>query len=122
MEWGWGVREGGGLEVDTSFASRRVTRVLEQIIAERGVPQAIRCDNGPEFTSRHFLVWCVEPGGSRSSTFSPGASFYCLDLCMIEAQVQTPNQLPDQTRAMIFVDQLFDIDAAQNQLLAVDRG
>jgi putative transposase len=29
-------------------------------MAERGVPGAIRCDNGPEFTSRHFLAWCVE--------------------------------------------------------------
>jgi len=48
------------LEVDTSFASRRVTRVLEQIVAERGRPLAIRCDNGPELTSRHFLAWCFE--------------------------------------------------------------
>ena len=48
------------LEVDTSFASRRVTRELDKVVAERGVPQAIRCDNGPEFTSRHFLAWCVE--------------------------------------------------------------
>ena len=48
------------LEVDTSMGSRRVTRVLEGIIAERGVPQAIRSDNGPEFTSRHFLGWCTE--------------------------------------------------------------
>ena len=54
------TRECLALEVDTSFASRRVTRVLEQIIAERGVPLAIRCDNGPELTSRHFLAWCVE--------------------------------------------------------------
>jgi len=28
--------------------------------AERGTPGAIRCDNGPELTSRHFLAWCVE--------------------------------------------------------------
>src|SRR6266481_3318219 len=54
------TRECLALEVDTSFASRRVTRVLEQIVAERGQPQAIRCDNGPELTSRHFLAWCVE--------------------------------------------------------------
>jgi len=54
------TRECLALEVDTSFASRRVTRVLETIIAERGVPQAIRCDNGPELTSRHFLAWCIE--------------------------------------------------------------
>jgi putative transposase len=54
------TRECLALEVDTSFASRRVTRVLEQIAAQRGQPQAIRCDNGPELTSRHFLAWCVE--------------------------------------------------------------
>ena len=54
------TRECLALEVDTSFASRRATRVLEAIIAERGVPQAIRCDNRPELTSRHFLAWCIE--------------------------------------------------------------
>jgi len=54
------TRECLALEVDTSFASRRVTRVLDAIVAERGRPQAIRCDNGPELTSRHFLAWCVE--------------------------------------------------------------
>jgi putative transposase len=54
------TRECLGLEVDTSFASRRVTRVLDEIIAERGMPQAIRCDNGPELTSRHFLAWSIE--------------------------------------------------------------
>ncbi len=54
------TRECLALEVDTSMGSRRVTRVLDALIAERGVPQAIRCDNGPEFTSRHFLAWCLE--------------------------------------------------------------
>jgi putative transposase len=54
------TRECLALEVDTSFASRRVTRVLEAILAERGVPQVIRCDNGPGLTSRHFLAWCIE--------------------------------------------------------------
>ena len=54
------TRECLALEVDTSFASRRVTRVLEGIIAERGEPSAIRCDNGPELTSRHFLAWAIE--------------------------------------------------------------
>jgi len=34
--------------------------VLDGIVAERGQPLAIRCDNGPELTSRHFLAWCME--------------------------------------------------------------
>lgn len=54
------TRECLALEVDSSMGSHRVTRVLEAIIAERGAPQAIRSDNGPEFTSRHFLAWCLE--------------------------------------------------------------
>ena len=53
-------RECLGLEVDTSFASRRVRRVLEGILSERGVAQVIRCDNGPEPTRRRFLAWCIE--------------------------------------------------------------
>jgi len=54
------TRECLALQVDTSFASRRVTRVLDEIVAERGTPLAIRCDNGPELTSRHFLAWAIE--------------------------------------------------------------
>ena len=48
------------LETDTSFPSRRITRGLERTILERGLPQAIRCDNGPETTSRHFLAWAID--------------------------------------------------------------
>ncbi len=54
------TRECVALEADTSFASRRVTRVLERAISERGSPHRIRCDNGPELTSRHFLAWCID--------------------------------------------------------------
>jgi putative transposase len=53
------TRECLALEVDTSFASRRVTRVLEGIVAERGQPQAIRCDNGPE---RQIELVHIQPG------------------------------------------------------------
>ncbi len=38
------------------FPSPRVTRVLDSIAAKRGLPERIRCDNGPELTSRHFLA------------------------------------------------------------------
>lgn len=54
------TRECLALDVDTSFPSPRVTRVLDNLLAIRGTPQFIRCDNGPELTSRHFLAWCVE--------------------------------------------------------------
>ena len=54
------TRECLAIEVDSCLASRRVTRVLEWVISQRGRPRSIRCDNGPEFTSRHFLGWCEE--------------------------------------------------------------
>jgi len=56
------TRECLALEVDTSFPSRRVTRVLEGLIEQHGGPQAIRSDNGPELCSRHYLAWCIERG------------------------------------------------------------
>jgi len=54
------TRECLTLEVDTSLSAQRVTRSLEKIVEGRGIPQSIRCDNGPELTSRHFLGWCEE--------------------------------------------------------------
>jgi len=40
------------------LAVRRLKRVIEQ----RGQPKSLRCDNGPEFTSRHLLGWCEDKG------------------------------------------------------------
>lgn len=54
------TRECLALETDTSLGSMRVIRVLERILAERGAPSRLRCDNGPEFTSRAFLAWATE--------------------------------------------------------------
>ena len=54
------TRECPAIEVDSCLSSRRVTRVLEWIVEQRGKPETIRCDNGPEFTSRHFLSWCEQ--------------------------------------------------------------
>ncbi len=50
-------REALGIEVDYSLPSARVIRALEQIIEWRGKPRAIRCDNGPEYTSKQFTRW-----------------------------------------------------------------
>lgn len=59
------TRECPAIEVGVSLGSRRVTRVLERGIAERGTPQSLRCDNGPEFKSRHFIGWCEQRGIAR---------------------------------------------------------
>ena len=54
------TRECVALEADFSLGSGRVTRVLERAIAERGRPQQVRSDNGPEFTSRRMIGWAEE--------------------------------------------------------------
>jgi putative transposase len=51
-------REALAVEIDTSLPSLRVIRTLEQIIDQRGKPQKIRMDNGPEFISKEFELWC----------------------------------------------------------------
>jgi putative transposase len=54
------TRECLALEADTSLGSGRVTRVLERLITERGRPENVRSDNGPEFTSRRMLGWAED--------------------------------------------------------------
>jgi putative transposase len=53
-------RESLAIEVDTSLPSLRVIRVLEKLIAEKGCPANIRCDNGPEFISHKLEEWCSD--------------------------------------------------------------
>jgi len=50
-------REGLAIEVAFSLPSERVVRTLNQIIAWRGRPLAIRVDNGPEYVSGRLQTW-----------------------------------------------------------------
>lgn len=54
------TRECLALEADTSIGSGRVIRVLERLMMDRGVPENVRSDNGPEFTSRRMIGWAEE--------------------------------------------------------------
>lgn len=54
------TREALALEVDTSIPGLRVRRVLDQLASERGCPEDIRADNGPEFLGRSVNAWCEE--------------------------------------------------------------
>ena len=54
------TRESLRIEVDTSLPGLRVVRVLQEVARERGYPQAIQVDNGPEFISRVVDQWAFE--------------------------------------------------------------
>jgi putative transposase len=56
------TKESPTIEVDSSLSGPRVTRVLDRVIEERGLPEGLRLDNGPEFTSRYFVAWAAQRG------------------------------------------------------------
>lgn len=56
------TREALCIEVDTSLPGLRVVQVLERVGQERGLPETIQVDNGPEFISRVVDQWAYANG------------------------------------------------------------
>jgi putative transposase len=56
------TREALAIEVDTSLPGGRVVRVLERLAAERGAPDEIVLDNGPELAGKALDQWAYERG------------------------------------------------------------
>ena len=48
------------IDVALSLPTQRVIRSLNQVIEWRGKPQAIRCDNGPEYISQELIDWATD--------------------------------------------------------------
>jgi putative transposase len=55
-------REALHIEVDTSINAQRLIRVFERLQRERGLPQVLRTDNGPEFLGEAFVAWAKSQG------------------------------------------------------------
>lgn len=55
-----GNREGLEIAIGISLPSRRVVRVLEDLVLVHGAPAAVRVDNGPEFIAQPFVDWAAE--------------------------------------------------------------
>lgn len=56
------TREALAIDVAGSIRSERVIEVLSRLISERGAPNALRSDNGPEFVSTRLLQWATDQG------------------------------------------------------------
>jgi len=65
------TRECPAMEVDTCLGGFRVRRVLDRVAEQRGLPEAIVLDNGPEFRSRALTAWSEERG-VRLEFIQPG--------------------------------------------------
>ena len=55
-------RESLAIEVGQRLTGYDVVKVLERVTAERGKPQTIRVDNGPEFISTSLDLWAYFHG------------------------------------------------------------
>ena len=66
------TRECLALDVARSITAHHVIRTLAPLFAERGAPQFIRSDNGPEFIARAIRDW-LPRSGVRTLYIAPGA-------------------------------------------------
>lgn len=66
------TRECLALEVATSLNSQSVRRILQRLMIERGAPDYLRWDNGPEFSAGQLSLWLLSQG-SRSQFIKPGS-------------------------------------------------
>lgn len=71
-------REVLAIEIDLSLPAQRVIRVLERVVAWRGLPAKLRMDNGPEFISSALAGWAeqhqiqlefIKPGKPTQNSF-----------------------------------------------------
>ncbi len=86
------------IAVDFGIGGEYVTRLLDQAARFRGYPQAVRTDNGPEFTSRAFLGWTqrhgikhilIEPGVPTQNGYIESFNGKFRDECLNEHWFET---------------------------------
>jgi putative transposase len=65
------TKEGLAIDVAGSIRSARVIEVLSRIVSDRGAPDYLRSDNGPEFVSHALLEW-VRSQGIGTALIEPG--------------------------------------------------
>lgn len=76
-----GSRESLCIEVDFSLPASRVVRALRELADERGLPQEILLDNGPEFISKELDAW-AHANGVTLRFSRPGKP---VDNCFVES-------------------------------------
>ena len=76
-----------------ALGSNQLVRILEQLAKTRGLPKAIRTDNGKEFCSRAMLSWAhargvqlflIEPGKPNQNAYNESFNGRFRDECLNE--------------------------------------
>ncbi len=66
------TREARAIRVDRKLSSAEVIETLADLMLERGVPEHVRSDNGPEFVAQAVRDW-IAAVGSQTATIEPGS-------------------------------------------------
>ena len=81
------------ITADFGIGGEYVTRLLDRAATFRGYPEAIRTDNGPEFTCRSFMTWAqkhgikhilIEPGSPTQNAYIESFNGSFRDECLNE--------------------------------------
>jgi len=84
-------REVIGQLVAVSICGSQVARYLTQLVETRGKPEAIVCDNGPEYTSKSMFAWSqaqaislhfIQPGKPTQNAFVESLNGKFRDECL----------------------------------------
>ena len=67
------------IEIDTSITGKRLIRIFERLRLERGLPDILRVDNGPEFLCGEFVAW-AESAGMTIQYIQPGEPTIVFDV------------------------------------------
>ena len=81
------------ITADFGIGGAYVTRLLDRAAMFRGYPEAVRTDNGPEFTCRAFMTWAqkhsikhilIEPGSPTQNAYIESFNGTFRDECLDE--------------------------------------
>mgnify|MGYP002133930768 CR=1 FL=1 len=87
------THEAVAIVAERSIGGQHLVRILEQLALTRGLPKAIRTDNGKEFCSRAMLTWAhdsgvrlflIEPGKPNQNAYIESFNGRFRDECLNE--------------------------------------
>jgi len=98
------TREALVMQVGRSITAQQTVTALQALVAQRGAPENVRCDNGPELTAHALRDWCagaqvttsyIEPGAPWQNPFAESFNARVRDellnleefSCLAEAQI-----------------------------------
>lgn len=94
---------------ERAMGGHQLTRILDQLATTRGLPKAIRTDNGKEFCGRAMLNWAhargvqlflIEPGKPNQNAYIESFNGRFREECLKRTLVHQPGTCPRDRRSL----------------------